>query len=118
MMRLVIHRLGHQMVLGAKTMVQIGMTLFLTKQRYPLHPLRDSRASRKRRKRPCAHAACDCQGASYHHHDRVKPQQEADLLNGYHGASLPHALARKYPNVMKESEVQWAFPASKRYQDR
>jgi hypothetical protein len=32
MMRLFFHKLGHLMALGAKAMVQIGMTLFLTKQ--------------------------------------------------------------------------------------
>jgi len=32
MMRLLSHQLGHLMILGARTMVQIGMTLFLTKQ--------------------------------------------------------------------------------------
>jgi hypothetical protein len=32
MMRLLLHKLGHLMVHGARTMVQIGMTLFLTKQ--------------------------------------------------------------------------------------
>ncbi len=32
MMRLLLHKLGHLMVLGVRTMVQIGMTVFLTKQ--------------------------------------------------------------------------------------
>jgi len=32
MMRLLLHKLEHLMVHGARTMVQIGMTLFLTKQ--------------------------------------------------------------------------------------
>jgi hypothetical protein len=32
MMRLLLHKLGQLMFLGARTMVQIGMTLFLTKQ--------------------------------------------------------------------------------------
>jgi hypothetical protein len=32
MMRLLLHKLGHLMIFGARTMVQIGMTLFLTKQ--------------------------------------------------------------------------------------
>lgn len=32
MMQFLLHKLGHLMILGARTMVQIGMTLFLTKQ--------------------------------------------------------------------------------------
>lgn len=32
MMRLLLHKLGHLLILSARTMVQIGMTLFLTKQ--------------------------------------------------------------------------------------
>lgn len=32
MTRLLLHKLGHLMILGARTMVQFGMTLFLTKQ--------------------------------------------------------------------------------------
>lgn len=32
MRRLLLHKLGHLMILGARTMVQIGMTVFLTKQ--------------------------------------------------------------------------------------
>jgi hypothetical protein len=32
MMRLLLHKLGHLMIFGARTTVQIGMTLFLTKQ--------------------------------------------------------------------------------------
>lgn len=32
MMRLLLHKLGHLMGIGARTIVQIGMTLFLTKQ--------------------------------------------------------------------------------------
>ncbi len=32
MMRLLRHKLGHKMIFVARTMVQIGMTLFLTKQ--------------------------------------------------------------------------------------
>jgi integron integrase len=49
---------------------------------------------------------------------RVNAQYEADIVNGYDGVSLPHALARKYPNAPKEWGWQWVFPASKLYQDR
>jgi integron integrase len=50
--------------------------------------------------------------------EQVKAQHEADIRNGYDGVSLPHALARKYPNAPKEWGWQWVFPASKLYQDR
>jgi integron integrase len=52
------------------------------------------------------------------HLEQVKQQYEADVGNGYDGVSLPHALARKYPNAAKEWGWQWVFPASKLYQDR
>ncbi|TKB78658.1 MAG: integron integrase [Nitrospira sp.] len=52
------------------------------------------------------------------HLDQVKQQYEADVGKGYDGVSLPHALARKYPNAAKEWGWQWVFPASKLYQDR
>ncbi|MCP9469290.1 MAG: integron integrase [Nitrospira sp.] len=52
------------------------------------------------------------------HLEQVKQQYEADIGNGYDGVSLPHALARKYPNATKEWGWQWVFPASKLYQDR
>jgi len=32
MTRLLLHKLGHLMAVGARTTVQLGMTLFLTKQ--------------------------------------------------------------------------------------
>jgi integrase len=51
------------------------------------------------------------------HLEQVKQQYEADARNGYHGVSLPHALARKYPNAAKEWGWQWVFPASKLYHD-
>lgn len=51
------------------------------------------------------------------HLEQVKQQHEADIGNSYDGVSLPHALARKYPNAAKEWGWQWVFPASKLYQD-
>jgi integron integrase len=52
------------------------------------------------------------------HLEQVKRQHETDIGNGYDGVSLPHALARKYPNAATEWGWQWVFPASKLYQDR
>ncbi len=52
------------------------------------------------------------------HLARVKAQYEADIRNGYHGVSLPHALARKYSNATKEWGWQWVFPATSPYIDR
>jgi site-specific recombinase XerD len=52
------------------------------------------------------------------HLEQVKRQHKADVGKGYDGVSLPHALARKYPNATKEWGWQWVFPASKRYEDR
>lgn len=37
-----------------------------------------------------------------HHLEQVKRQHETDAGNGYDGVTLPHALARKYPNGPKE----------------
>jgi integron integrase len=56
---------------------------------------------------------------------RLRPQLETqrqlaldlharDLGEGYGEASLPHALARKYPNAAREPGWQYLFPASRR----
>jgi integron integrase len=56
---------------------------------------------------------------------RLRPQLETqrqlaldlhgrDLAEGYGEASLPHALARKYPNAAREPGWQFLFPASRR----
>jgi len=42
----------------------------------------------------------------------VKHLQERDLAFGYGEASLPYALAQKYPNAAKEWTWQFIFPSS------
>lgn len=45
--------------------------------------------------------------------ERVKSLYQQDVERGQGGASLPHALERKYPNAPKEWAWQFIFPASK-----
>jgi len=47
------------------------------------------------------------------HLEQVKRLYQHDLERGIGGASLPHALERKYPNAPKEWAWQFIFPASK-----
>ncbi|HFC30105.1 MAG TPA: integron integrase [Oceanospirillales bacterium] len=44
---------------------------------------------------------------------RVKLLHQKDLSLGYGTVELPDALARKYPNAIKESKWQYLFPMSK-----
>jgi len=47
------------------------------------------------------------------HLEQVKRLYQHDLERGIGGASLPHALERKYPNAPKEWAWQFISPASK-----
>lgn len=47
----------------------------------------------------------------------VKAQHEADLAAGLGEVYLPEALARKYPNAVREWGWQYVFPSSKLAQD-
>jgi len=47
----------------------------------------------------------------------VKVLHHQDLEEGFGEVYLPEALARKYPNAMRESGWQWVFPARKRSLD-
>ena len=51
------------------------------------------------------------------HLEQVKRLYQHDLERGIGGASLPHALERKYPNAPKEWAWQFIFPASKLSRD-
>ncbi len=51
------------------------------------------------------------------HLEQVRKRYEADLKNGSDGVPLPDALARKYPNAVKDWSWYWVFPASKLYVD-
>ncbi len=46
---------------------------------------------------------------------RVRKQHESDLQQGKGNVELPYAIARKYPNAMKEWGWQWVFPATRFY---
>jgi len=45
------------------------------------------------------------------HLARVKTLHQQDLAQGHGAVYLPHALARKYPNIAKEWGWQYVFPA-------
>ena len=45
------------------------------------------------------------------HLERVKQLHDADLANGFGSVHLPKALARKYPNALKEWAWQYVFPS-------
>jgi integrase len=45
------------------------------------------------------------------HLERVKGQHEQDREDGFGAVYLPQALARKYPNAMREWVWQYAFPS-------
>jgi integron integrase len=49
---------------------------------------------------------------------RVKTLHESDLSKGFGNVSLPMALARKYPNAVKEWTWQYVFPSAIRSPDR
>lgn len=51
------------------------------------------------------------------HLTRVRALHEQDVEAGFGAASLPHALARKYPNAGRELGWQFVFPASHRSVD-
>lgn len=52
------------------------------------------------------------------HLERVKAKHQKDLAEGFGRVSLPHALARKYPNAPKEWCWQFVFPAGSIIQER
>jgi integron integrase len=47
------------------------------------------------------------------HLEQVRILHEHDLAAGYGRVSLPHALARKYPNAKREWRWQYGFPADR-----
>jgi integron integrase len=47
------------------------------------------------------------------HLHKIKLQHEEDREAGFGGVSLPHALARKYPNAEHEWAWQWVFPSTR-----
>jgi len=51
------------------------------------------------------------------HIENVQRSHRLDLAGGFGVTTLPHALARKYPNAAKEIGWQFLFPASKRSPD-
>lgn len=51
------------------------------------------------------------------HLKKVETLHNQDLANGYGATYLPHALARKYPNIAKEFGWQYVFPAKKLSED-
>jgi integron integrase len=53
------------------------------------------------------------QGPLRKHLEAVHTLYQQDRERGYGGVSLPHALARKYPNAAREWSWQFVFPASK-----
>jgi integron integrase len=53
-----------------------------------------------------------------HHLEGVRRRYEADLAEGFDGATLPGAIGRKYPNAAREWAWQYVFPASRLCVDR
>ena len=51
------------------------------------------------------------------HIEKVKNIHETDLKEGYGETFLPHALARKYPNAVKDFRWQYVFSSKKRSKD-
>lgn len=51
------------------------------------------------------------------HLNKVQHVHQGDLAEGFGEANLPFALARKYPNAVKEWGWQFIFPSSNRSQD-
>ena len=51
------------------------------------------------------------------HLKRIRLTHEKDKLEGFGEVDLPFAIARKYPNALKEWAWQYVFPASRRYRD-
>jgi integron integrase len=49
------------------------------------------------------------------HLKRVRAVHDRDLTDGYGRVSMPHALARKYPNAGSEWRWQWVFPQANRW---
>ena len=52
------------------------------------------------------------------HLKQVQALHDADLTVGAGSVALPGALSRKLPNASKSWPWQWAFPATRHYQDR
>ena len=48
------------------------------------------------------------------HLERVRALHGRDLAEGFGAVSLPHALARKYPNAEREWAWQYVFPSARR----
>jgi integron integrase len=48
---------------------------------------------------------------------RVRDLHRLDLADGFGAVSMPHALARKYPNAEREFAWQYVFPAPRRALD-
>lgn len=53
----------------------------------------------------------------HQHLANVKQQHERALREGYGGVTLPHALARKYPNATYQWHWQYVFPSAKPSRD-
>mgnify|MGYP005841962645 FL=1 len=51
------------------------------------------------------------------HLQRVKAIHERDLQEGWGNVQLPDALARKYPNAVREWRWQWVFPQERRWRN-
>lgn len=49
---------------------------------------------------------------------RVRALHERDLASGGGAVALPDALARKYPNAVREWPWQWVFPSRRSHVDR
>jgi integrase len=57
-------------------------------------------------------------GPLQNHLARVKALHDKDLREGYGNVVLPGALARKYPNAVREWKWQFAFPSAVRSPER
>jgi len=57
-------------------------------------------------------------GPLLHHLAAVRKQHEGDLAEGAGWVELPGALGVKYPRAGQEWGWQWAFPATRLYEDR
>ena len=49
--------------------------------------------------------------------ERAREWHKKDLADGWGAVPLPTALARKYPNAVRDWQWQWIFPASRRWRD-
>jgi integron integrase len=71
----------------------------------------------KRRKDRVSVLPSACAPDLQRHLERVRALHQDDLRAGVGTASLPFALARKYPSAVSELAWQWVFPATRRYVD-